>query len=81
MKFSCEKSTLLDAINISSRAVSGKSAMALLEGVLGVMGFVAGGLLLHGDAHVADLLGHELEDGRDPRFPVGQPLGQFGHLG
>lgn len=34
MKFSCEKSTLLDAINISSRAVSGKSAMALLEGLL-----------------------------------------------
>ncbi|MGE4548237.1 MAG: DNA polymerase III subunit beta [Intestinibacillus sp.] len=34
MKFSCEKSTLLDAVNISSRAVSGKSAIALLEGLL-----------------------------------------------
>lgn len=34
MKFSCEKSTLLDAINTSSRAVSGKSAIALLEGLL-----------------------------------------------
>lgn len=34
MKFSCEKSTLLDAVNISSRAVSGKSSIALLEGLL-----------------------------------------------
>lgn len=34
MKFSCEKSTLLDAVSISSRAVSGKSAIALLEGLL-----------------------------------------------
>lgn len=34
MKFSCEKSTLLDAVNISSRAVSSKSAIALLEGLL-----------------------------------------------
>ncbi len=34
MKFACEKSTLLDAINIASRAVSGKSAIALLEGLL-----------------------------------------------
>lgn len=34
MRFSCEKSTLLDAINTTSRAVSGKSAIALLEGLL-----------------------------------------------
>lgn len=34
MKFSCEKNILLDAINTTSRAVSGKSAIALLEGLL-----------------------------------------------
>ena len=33
MKFSCEKSTLLDAINIASRAVSSKSTNTLLEGL------------------------------------------------
>ena len=33
MKFSCEKSTLLDAISIASRAVSSKSTIALLEGL------------------------------------------------
>lgn len=33
MKFSCEKSTLLDAISTCSRAVSNKSAIALLEGL------------------------------------------------
>lgn len=34
MKFSCEKSILLDAVAVASRAVSGKSAIALLEGLL-----------------------------------------------
>lgn len=34
MKFSCDKSTLLDAVSISSRAVSSKSTIALLEGLL-----------------------------------------------
>lgn len=33
MKFSCEKTTLLDAIGTSSRAVSTKSTIALLEGL------------------------------------------------
>lgn len=33
MKFSCEKSTLIDAIQIASRAVSSKSTIALLEGL------------------------------------------------
>lgn len=33
MKFSCEKSTLIDAINVASRAVSTKSTIALLEGL------------------------------------------------
>lgn len=33
MKFSCEKSTLFDAINIASRAVTNKSTIALLEGL------------------------------------------------
>lgn len=33
MKFSCEKSTLFDAINTASRAVSSKSTIALLEGL------------------------------------------------
>lgn len=33
MRFSCEKSTLLDAINTASRAVSTKSTIALLEGL------------------------------------------------
>ncbi len=33
MKFSCEKSTLIDAISIASRAVSSKSTIALLEGL------------------------------------------------
>lgn len=33
MKFSCEKSTLLDAISTASRAVSTKSTIALLEGL------------------------------------------------
>ena len=33
MKFSCEKSTFLDAINITSRAVSTKSTIAVLEGI------------------------------------------------
>ena len=34
MKFSCEKSLLLSAINIASRAVAGKSPIAALEGIL-----------------------------------------------
>lgn len=34
MKFSCEKASLLEAINTSQRAVSGKSTIALLEGLL-----------------------------------------------
>lgn len=33
MKFSCEKSTLLDAIQTTSRAVSTKSTIAILEGL------------------------------------------------
>lgn len=33
MKFSCEKSAFLDAISISSRAVSNKSTIAILEGL------------------------------------------------
>lgn len=33
MKFSCEKSTLIDAISTASRAVSTKSTIALLEGL------------------------------------------------
>lgn len=33
MKFSCEKSAFLDAISISSRAVSTKSTIAILEGL------------------------------------------------
>lgn len=33
MKFSCEKSALLDAISIASRAVSNKSTIAILEGL------------------------------------------------
>ena len=33
MKFSCEKSTFVDAIQIASRAVSNKSPNALLEGL------------------------------------------------
>lgn len=33
MKFSCEKSVLLEAINIVSRAVSNKSTIAILEGI------------------------------------------------
>ena len=33
MKFSCEKSTLLDAIHTASRAVSTKSTIAILEGL------------------------------------------------
>lgn len=33
MKFSCEKSTLLDAIHTASRAVSNKSTIAVLEGL------------------------------------------------
>lgn len=33
MKFSCEKSTFLDAISITSRAVSTKSTIAILEGI------------------------------------------------
>ena len=34
MKFSCEKETLLSLISTASRAVTGKSAMPLLEGLL-----------------------------------------------
>ena len=34
MKFSCEKETLLNLIGIASRAVTGKSSMPLLEGLL-----------------------------------------------
>lgn len=34
MKFSCEKETLLSLIGTASRAVTGKSAMPLLEGIL-----------------------------------------------
>ena len=34
MQFSCEKSTLLEAITTASRAVSSKSSIALLEGLL-----------------------------------------------
>ena len=34
MKFSCEKETLLGLIGTASRAVTGKSAMPLLEGLL-----------------------------------------------
>ena len=34
MKFSCEKETLLNLLNIASRAVTGKSSMPLLEGLL-----------------------------------------------
>ncbi len=34
MKFSCEKETLLNLISIASRAVTGKSSMPLLEGLL-----------------------------------------------
>ena len=34
MKFSCEKETLLSLIGTASRAVTGKSAMPLLEGLL-----------------------------------------------
>ena len=33
MKFSCEKETLLNLLNIASRAVTGKSSMPLLEGL------------------------------------------------
>ena len=33
MKFSCEKTTLIDAISTASRAVSTKSTIALLEGL------------------------------------------------
>ena len=34
MKFSCEKETLLGLIGTASRAVTSKSAMPLLEGLL-----------------------------------------------
>ena len=34
MKFSCEKETLLGLLGTASRAVTGKSAMPLLEGLL-----------------------------------------------
>ena len=49
MKFSCEKETLLNLLNIASRAVTGKSSMPLLEG-----------LLLAADADTLTITGYDL---------------------
>lgn len=47
MQFSCEKSTLQEAITTASRAVSNKSSIALLEGLL-ITADATGGLTLCG---------------------------------
>lgn len=47
MQFSCEKSILQEAITTASRAVSNKSSIALLEGLL-ITADAAGGLTLCG---------------------------------
>lgn len=47
MQFSCEKSTLQEAITTASRAVSNKSSVALLEGLL-ITADATGGLTLCG---------------------------------
>ena len=52
MKFSCEKETLLSLIGTASRAVTGKSAMPLLEG-----------LLVTADANTLTLTGYDLSMG------------------
>ena len=52
MKFSCEKETLLNLLNIASRAVTGKSSMPLLEG-----------LLLAADADTLTITGYDLSMG------------------
>ncbi|MDO4271023.1 MAG: DNA polymerase III subunit beta [Eubacteriales bacterium] len=52
MKFSCEKETLLGLIGTASRAVTGKSAMPLLEG-----------LLVTADADTLTLTGYDLSMG------------------
>ena len=52
MKFSCEKETLLNLLNIASRAVTGKSSMPLLEG-----------LLLAADADILTITGYDLSMG------------------
>ena len=52
MKFSCEKETLLNLLNIASRAVTGKSSMPLLEG-----------LLLVADADTLTITGYDLSMG------------------
>lgn len=52
MKFSCEKETLLNLLSIASRAVTGKSSMPLLEG-----------LLLAADADTLTITGYDLSMG------------------
>ena len=52
MKFSCEKETLLNLLNIASRAVTGKSSLPLLEG-----------LLLAADADTLTITGYDLSMG------------------
>ena len=49
---SCEKETLLNLLNIASRAVTGKSSMPLLEG-----------LLLAADADTLTITGYDLSMG------------------
>ncbi len=52
MKFSCEKNELLTSINTASRAVTGKSPMPLLEG-----------LLLNAENNILTLTGYDLSMG------------------
>ncbi len=52
MKFSCEKNELMAAINTASRAVTGKSSMPLLEG-----------LLLNAENNILTITGYDLSMG------------------
>ena len=61
MKFSCEKETLLNLISIASRAVTGKSSMPLLEG-----------LLLSADTDTLTVTGYDLSMG--PQAAAGRHL-------
>ena len=59
MKFSCEKETLLNLLSIAARAVTGKSSMPLLEG-----------LLLAADADSLTVTGYDLSMGIRTTAPV-----------
>ena len=63
------------------RGLVAADAVALGEGECDVVWLVAGRVVLDGDAHVADFLGDEGEDGADDVVLVGEFAGELGDLG